>query len=422
MLKKLLLIVLPFLFAVSVHAADTTQVLIKQVSVISNDINNFSLYLNVSLDSATMQGRKINPEYWFPVATRPQVQLVYTGATQQLKCAPVVNVTVTGASTGFGLKLSSLSPDFIRFFQANGDSTINVQFTSDVVMKFKGSDSSFGIVNKNLLNASIGSIVIPDSSRTQYIGALKTYYYYENKSDFGVEPNNAGSNNTVYFLTLKNQNAYPSKKINSCTPPASRLYWNIDTRMSTNPGDSLNYLKLYPINVKLSKPSQYASDLSLQLGNESNQTFENKRVAVNLAYSQIVPNFVNLVPMNMPRLRLKPLLNVGVKGYYDYSNDQPHFFSGQAFAGGYYYIPVYTNYAVIIEGNAFYDFSNERNPDKKIKGAYTITLGAEIPKTGFKAMFKYINGQTDIGFQQGQVIALGLLMDFLQEKKSTPKP
>jgi hypothetical protein len=52
-----------------------------------------------------------------------------------------------------------------------------------------------------------------------------------------------------------------------------------------------------------------------------------------------------------------------------------------------------------------------------VQNNYSITLGAEIPKTGFKAMFKYVNGVSNINNKQGQVIAIGLLMDFFQEKK-----
>lgn len=59
----------------------------------------------------------------------------------------------------------------------------------------------------------------------------------------------------------------------------------------------------------------------------------------------------------------------------------------------------------------------KRNPDKKIQGNYSITLGTEIPKTGFKAMFKYTDGKTDINFKQGSIISIGLLMDFFQEQK-----
>lgn len=35
-------------------------------------------------------------------------------------------------------------------------------------------------------------------------------------------------------------------------------------------------------------------------------------------------------------------------------------------------------------------------------------------------MFKYVDGKTGINFKQGKIIAVGLLMDFPQEKKNKP--
>jgi hypothetical protein len=415
-MKKTILLLALTLGLTVAKAADTLEVNIDSIQLSVNKKSNFSIRINVFTGSS---GKTISSDYWLNGNNQPLVQLVYKGFTQTVKCTPVINLAAIMAGKGFGIKLSSLSPDFIKYLQASGDSAVTLQFVTNVTLAF--TDGTFGTISNTTLNAAFGNITITDSARADYIGAVRNFYYYQNKSDFGIEPNNSGSNNTVYFVTLKNQNVYPAKNTAACSP-SGRLYWSLDTRLSTNPADSLNYLKVYPINLKLTKPTQYATDISLQLGNEANQTFNNKRVSVNLAISQIVPNFVNLVTPNTPRLRLKPILTAGVKGYYDYSNDQPHFFSGQAFAGGYYYIPIYTNYALIVEGNGFYDFSKERNPDKKVKGNYSLILGTEIPKTGFKAMFKYINGQTDINFKQGQVIALGLLMDFIQEKNNTRKP
>ena len=158
--------------------------------------------------------------------------------------------------------------------------------------------------------------------------------------------------------------------------------------------------------------------MNVKLGNESDQSFINKRVVVDASINMIVPNLVNLTTAQSNRLRLKPVITAGLKGYYDYSNDITSFTSGLAHIDGSYYIPVFNNYAIILEATSFYDFSKERNPLKKIQGNYSITLGAEIPKTGFKAMFKYTDGKTDINFKQGSIISIGLLMDFFQEKKN----
>lgn len=152
------------------------------------------------------------------------------------------------------------------------------------------------------------------------------------------------------------------------------------------------------------------------MGNESNQTFSNKRVVIDGEYSFIIPNLINLTTASAIRLRLKPIISMGIKGYYDYSNDITHFASGQAYLSLHYYIPVFNNYSLIIDESPFYDFSNEKNPDHKINNQYSIILGAEIPKNGFKAMFKYVNGESNINYKQGAIIGIGVLMDFFQEK------
>lgn len=64
--------------------------------------------------------------------------------------------------------------------------------------------------------------------------------------------------------------------------------------------------------------------------------------------------------MQSNRLRLKPVITAGLKRYSDYSNDIDSFSSGLAHIDGYYYVPVFNNYAIIIEGTSFYDFSNEK--------------------------------------------------------------
>ena len=73
---------------------------------------------------------------------------------------------------------------------------------------------------------------------------------------------------------------------------------------------------------------------------------------------------------------------------------------------------------MIIDGSAFYDLSKERNPNHKVSGNYSVIFGTEIPKSGIKAIFKYINGKTDIDYKQGQVLMIGLLSDFLNEKNN----
>jgi hypothetical protein len=413
-MRYLIFCLLSVCMSVMCRAGDTTIVNVRSCTIVSNQVNNFSFTIQLFLD---LGGKTIDGDYWLDSTRRPGFEFVYTGLTQPVRCSPLVQLAQVNAGpgqSGVGLKISKVSDDFISFFNATGDSTINVRFTTDILMQF--TDGSFGKISMNAANAQIGSITLSTDDRSGFAGALKNFFYYQNKSDFGVEPNNNSSNNTVYFLTMRMQNAYNFNKKVACRLPSSGIYWNFDSRISTNTGDSLNYVKFYPLNLQLSDHNSYSYDLSVQLGNESDQLFWNKRVSLNLKYTTIIPNLVNLTTAGSGRIRLKPVVTLGVRSYYDYSNQQPHFFSGQLFGNTYYYIPIFDHYSIILEGCAFYDFSTQRNASRKISGNYTITVGAELPKTGFKAMFKYISGETDINFKTGQVIALGLLMDFVHDK------
>jgi hypothetical protein len=87
-------------------------------------------------------------------------------------------------------------------------------------------------------------------------------------------------------------------------------------------------------------------------------------------------------------------------------------FSGQVYANLYYNIPVFDNYSLILESNAYYDFSESINPDQKIKLNYSIALGVELPKTPFKTLFKYKDGQVDVNNLDDSNLTIGLLTDF----------
>lgn len=61
--------------------------------------------------------------------------------------------------------------------------------------------------------------------------------------------------------------------------------------------------------------------------------------------------------------------------------------------------------------------ATKRNPDQKLSTNYSITIASEIGTSGYKAIVKYENGKSDINQKEGQAVVLGLLMDFLKEKK-----
>jgi hypothetical protein len=328
---------------------------------------------------------------------------------------------------GFGVIITGFSPSTLsRFINGDKDNQIRLLAEKDINIKLmrkeEDTEDKYWLIDKQVVNQMLSEqLTFTDEERSDFLTSLNNFYYYENLVDFGINPGR-DSTRSDYILTFRFQNAYNRKKFLSCRPNAPKnplnIYWNFDARVSTDFSDPLNYINFYPVNILFENfhgklPYQW----KIKAGNESSQDFQNKRVALDGEFNFIIPNLVNLTTAQSNRLRLKPVISAGVKGYYDYSNGIDAFASGQAYLTGHYYIPVFTNYAIIVDGGGFYDFSDERNPGKSIFGNYSITLGAEIPKTGFKAMFKYVNGRTDINFKQSSIISLGLLMDFFTEKK-----
>jgi hypothetical protein len=180
----------------------------------------------------------------------------------------------------------------------------------------------------------------------------------------------------------------------------------------------LNHIYFYPVNLQFSDyTAKLPWEANIKFGNESNETFLNKRVAIDASSTFIIPNLVNLTTSSSNRLRLKPIITAGLKAYYDYSSKAAGFFSWQVYLNFHYYLPVFNNYAIIIDENPFYDFSEESNPKHRVANSYSIILGAEIPGTGFKAMLKYVNGKSDMNYKQGEIIGIGLLADLFQEKE-----
>ncbi|MDN4014098.1 hypothetical protein QX233_16630 [Chryseobacterium gambrini] len=382
-----------------------------------------AVYLDIQLEMK--ESDAINFDYWLNNPSEmPVFSLQY--ADQKLDCPLTVKRQLSGNAVGF--KITGFTPStFDRFLNKDHDNQITIRVDKDVRINLfdeRGNPSRIWIIKADIINTLINEeLKITEDERTDFLTSLNNFYYHENKVDFGVNPGR-DSIKTNYILSLRFQNAYNRKRFLSCNENTKRMpvYWNLDARLSTNFKDSLNYIKIYPANFLFENFSgKLPYQLSVKLGNESDQSFINKRVAADASVNMIVPNLINLTTAESNRLRLKPVITAGIKGYYDYSNDITSFTSGMAHIDGYYYIPVFNNYAIIVEATSFYDFSKERNPSGKIQGNYSITLGAEIPKTGFKAMFKYTDGKSDINFRQGSIISIGLLMDFFQEKKNKPK-
>lgn len=419
-----------------VKSQNFEPILPLKASVSSNLVNEASLSINFEIQ--LKPGQQLNDEYWFlHKESIPEFHFTYSGQTIFDKNCPV-QINMYSTAKGFGIKITSLNAYFINHFLAK-DNQIGVSVDADIKFKYSGIEylklmnadknkkiepdslEEYHVIIKDVINQLISeSLSISDSARETYLNQLNNFYYYDNKVDFGVDLKKDSSTN--YFLNFKLENTYNSKSVFKCRSNQNSksvpVFWKLEGRLSTNFDDTLNFINYYPLNIKFEDYlNKIPYEFNLKFGHEANQIFTNRRVVLDANFNCMIPNLINLTTATSNRIRLKPTLNAGIKGYYDYSKGITNFISGQAYLKLHYYIPIFNNYAVIIEENPFYDFSKERNPDHKIANNYSITFGAELPKTGFKAMFKYVNGKSDINFKQGSIIGVGLLMDFFQEKK-----
>lgn len=413
-----------FLFALIAPAALLAQTAVAtptKVQLLKNTVGKPMLSIDIELNIAN--GDSFDYDHWINhPEDKPKIALQYGDSKSD---CPLTVRPYLSAKNAIGFEVSGFSESTLeRFLNKDHDNQIKLIIENDVRIHIlpdsTATGSRFLVVTADVLNKMINDqLTITADDRSGFLTSLNNFYYYQNKVDFGVQPSQ-DTVKTSYILSLKLQNAYNRKGFLKCDNSDKRhpVFWSLDTRLSTDFKDSLNYIKFYPVNFLWENyagkiPHQY----SVKLGHESSQDFISKRATVDASLIVITPNLINLTTAQSDRLRLKPVITAGIKGYYDYSNDMDAFASGQPHVDGYYYVPVFNNYAIIFEGSAFYDLSTERNPDNKVQGNYSITLGAEIPKTGFKAMFKYVDGKSDINLKEGSIISIGLLMDFFQEKK-----
>jgi hypothetical protein len=233
-------------------------------------------------------------------------------------------------------------------------------------------------------------------------------FIVNNNLNVGAIPSDeSSSNKTEYYAEFKYRNKYSFIK-------KADISFFVEGLLSTNASDSLNYLSVYPVNYNFIKGK---NELVWQIGIEGNQTFSNYRVTGNFYWNGLLPNFVNLT-FNEDRLRLKPIVKVGLKFYQEIENNRlqgfdDNEFSNQAFVNLYYYIPIMKSYSLILSGSCFYDFNKSANPDSEIMYNYSATLGIEIPKTEFKTIFKYSYGENGISYKKNNTLMIGFLLDIV---------
>jgi len=414
---------------------------LTKVSIVPNTIGNASLSVDfvISLD-----GNSMDPDYFIDAAHRPKFHITYAGNAPKT-CDLHADFAVT--AQGVKIKITNFNTETVNRF-LNKDNKISLMFDDDLTFGYFGSlpggaigkTEQIGLITKEDLNTKIDSnLSYPADEKSKFLTALNNFYYYQNTFDFGVQPS-SDSSSTSYTLNFAFQNKYNGSSFLKCPttgdaskakPSSFAIYYGVSGRLSTNFKDSLNFIDIYPLimhgdnytvidtakkDSAKDKPNKLPYEWNVKLGNESNQTFTTKRIALDASLSTIIPNLVNLTSETSQRLRLKPEIDGGIKGYYDYSNSASTFYSGQAYINAYYYIPVYDSYAIIINDKTFYDFSQQKNPHHLISSNYTVEIGTDVPKTGFKVMLKYENGKTDINYKQSQAVVVGLLMNVFNEK------
>jgi len=198
---------------------------------------------------------------------------------------------------------------------------------------------------------------------------------------------------------------------------SSKIGYSFEGLLSTNSKDSLNYFSAYPFISNFGKLGSKNSSFDIigKVGIEGNQAFTSWRFSANVSIQGIIPNLINLTA-GENRLRLKPVVNIGVKYYTEVKNNRKvvtdNEISNQFFSDFYYYIPIHKTFSLTLNGKAFYDISKRINPDKKINYNFDAILGMSIAK-GFKTVFKYTKGSNSVTFEKGDFFSIGVLSDIL---------
>lgn len=273
--------------------------------------------------------------------------------------------------------------------------------------------STFTVEKSDLEEQSLGKIEINESIMDMYFAAFGGEYAYANNSfNWSMTPKSESDINKMELnaeFSFHQSYGFCGGKEGNGKP----LVFYSKGRVSTNAKDSLNYLYIYPLNFDISGAGD--AQVMARLGAEGNQSFTSSRMALNFSYEKLIGNLVDFT-YGSNRLRLKPVINLGGKIYKEFDNmrvgpDAENELSGQVYANLYYNIPVMDNYSIILESNAYYDFSDKINPDQKIRLNYSIALGIDLPKTPFKTLFKYKDGQVDVNNFSDSNITIGLLAD-----------
>lgn len=402
---------------------DTVVHTVKGLSIDTNTVLNpsLSILIKTSLTKGVITGDYYGSTYL------PALHIDYQG--KKPKCDLSYNIGKKG--NNIVIKLTNLTEETITRIGGK-DKNLKIIFDKDLMFKYQIDTSArdkagkrvytYGRINKDSLNNALSDqLSFTAADQKNFLSSVNTMYYYKNSADFGVQPSK-DSSSFALTLSFNYQNLYSSNSLLKCNNGSNKhgntlIYYNIATRLSSNFKDSLNFINIYPLVIQGSNyKSSLIKEWAFKAGHESSQDFTFRRVALDASLSAIISNLIDLASDNSARLRLKPIIGLGIKGYHDYSKANTAFTSGQAYVTGYYYIPVYDHYAIIINDKTFYDFSLKNNPKKLLASNYSIAIGTELPKTDFKVMLKYQNGKSEFNQKETQAVVIGMIMNLFTDK------
>jgi len=411
-----------FFLALFIYSNSYAQVSTKTATVTDSDfkINSIgSPELNIDLKLVLPDTFQLDDEDFFDL-NAGYVALLKSKKFDELIDPDVVSVEISPAAgniirfivTGFSQKLSELI--------AKGDAGIYITVNSAIKFSaYKGDEKlSYELKVSDVEKFTSNKIILTDAMQKELIAAKGgSIFMSSNTFDFGILPKDTEENaKTEFYADFKYRSEYGF----SDNVP---VFFYGEGLLTTNSADTLNYLSLYPISYRFADYDKIGNrknyDLVAQLGIEGNQKFTNYRMSGNIYWQGLIPNLINLT-MGEDRLRLKPVLKAGAKFYKEYENNRliesENEDSNQIFGELYYFVPIKKIYSLILDANAFYDFSDTLNPDDEIMYNVSITLGIDIPNTDFKTIFKYVEGENGITYQKDQQLMIGFMADLFSIK------
>lgn len=411
------IVYLSFLLIIStlhLYSQDINIAEIKNCRTRINTINGNSIYISIEIDFSNnlLNGYTIDEETFNALNQDVKLKLV-SNKFPELVNEKIVG-TITAPAYQISFKFDQPSDELISLLQ-DSVADIYVQVDRDISFNvIKGEDENtiktLKLTKLQIEKHTRNKSVLTDGMANELINAKGgAFFITQNKIDFGLIPSNESSSEKNEFNA-----SFKIRKKYSFLDDLP-LYFYTEGLLSTNSSDSLNYLMVYPLNYNFLNKG---NELVGQLGVEGDQTFSNYRVTGNFYWNGLIPNVVDLT-FGENRLRLKPVMKLGVKFYKEFGNSRvPMYneneFSNQIFGELFYHIPVMKIYSIILEGKAFYDFSSSINPDRNINYNFSATVGIDIPKTDFKTIFKYTKGNNMVSSQSDDYLMLGLLVDLFK--------